>query len=90
MFNQFALQEEWYVHQCFDNMGDHIFSFPPAADSAGLLDCNDVAPWQVLYYTILYILCYLSYYTIYYTIQYYNIYYSILYYNLLPLAGPLP
>ena len=50
MFNQFALQEEWYVHQCFDNMGDHIFSFPPAADSAGLLDCNDVSPWQVLYH----------------------------------------
>jgi len=40
--------EEWYVHQCFDNMGDHIFSFPPAAGDD--FDCNEVAPWQVLYH----------------------------------------
>ena len=43
-----TLQEEWYVHQCFDNMGDHIFSFPPAAGDD--FDCNEVAPWQVLYH----------------------------------------
>jgi len=44
--------DEWYVHLCFDNMGYHIFSFPPSADASpgGALDCTDVAPWQVLYF----------------------------------------
>ena len=33
-------------------MGYHIFSFPPSADASNPegLDCNDVAPWQVLYH----------------------------------------
>ena len=49
----YVIQDEWYVHLCFDNMGYHIFSFPPSADDVFApdgLDCNDVAPWQVLYH----------------------------------------
>jgi len=40
--------DEWYEHFCFVNMGEHFFPFPPAAGDD--YDCNDVAPFQAVYW----------------------------------------